>query len=199
MQIKHSPPASRYLDDEDFGISLADRTCSSAEELLTPQLVSRLHTAVPPRWRLVSVWRLVYSTTSHGFSLATLYQQSRHCTGPQIMAIRDDGDALFGVFATEPLRPYHGPYGTGECFLWRVDAGGRVKKYGSMGRNTSFLMGEASFVAAGCSGGQFGLWLDEQLLHGTSRTVATYDNEMLSSNEEFDCVSLELWGLDTLQ
>lgn len=118
--------------------------------------------------------------------------------------IRDDGDAIFGVFATETWQPHLGHYGTGECFLWRIEgvdndrhgSASRIRKYGSTGKNAYFMISERNYLAAGCGDGQFGLWLDEELLNGQSTAVPTFDNDCLASAEHFKCINLEVWGLD---
>lgn len=110
--------------------------------------------------------------------------------------VRDDGDAIFGVFSTEPWKPHFGHYGTGECFLWCVESDGRIKKFGSTGKNVYYLISETSYIAAGCGEGKFGFWVDAELLHGLSQVVPTFDNECLASAERFKCCNIEFWGLD---
>jgi hypothetical protein len=46
------------------------------------------------------------------------------------------------------------------------------------------------------SDGQFGLWLNSELDKGYSNTCPTFDNESLSLNPEFQCIEMEVWGLD---
>ena len=41
--------------------------------------------------------------------------------------------------------------------------------------------------------GNFGLWLDEDLYHGSSHPCTTYNNVQLSSREDFLCSGLEAW------
>lgn len=103
------------------------------------------------------------------------------------------------MFATEAWRPHFGHYGTGECFLWRVEKSAddtRIRKYSSSGKNAYFMISERSYLAAGCGEGKFGIWLDEELLNGQSSSVPTFDNDCLASAERFKCINLEVWGLD---
>ncbi len=44
-----------------------------------------------------------------------------------------------------------------------------------------------------CSG-HTGLWLDEYLFNGTSQPCSTFENDCLSSKEEFTCTGVEAWG-----
>ena len=46
-----------------------------------------------------------------------------------------------------------------------------------------------------CSG-LFGLWLDGDLNHGRSHSCKTFDNETLSSKEDFICRGLEAWSFE---
>ncbi|KAH6935084.1 hypothetical protein HPB50_003343 [Hyalomma asiaticum] len=43
-------------------------------------------------------------------------------------------------------------------------------------------------------GGQFGLWLDGDLFHGRSSRCKTYENDVLSTREDFVVKALEAWG-----
>ena len=43
--------------------------------------------------------------------------------------------------------------------------------------------------------GRCGLWIDENLLHGSSSPCDTFGNETLSSSPEFVIVGLEAWML----
>lgn len=126
-----------------------------------------------------------------------------------MLAIRDEGGEIFGVWSTEAFKPRIGHYGTGECFLWRVpDAKSEderkphrrhpvltIEAFGTTGKNNYYLVSEPSYLAAGVSGGVFGLWVDEQLLAGSSRPTMTYDNPCLASSEEFECAQVEVWEL----
>lgn len=161
-----------------------------------PALTLQIHAALPPRFRLSSRWSLIYSTAECGFSLSMLFSQCKAHHGPTLTAVRDDGDAVFGVFATETWMPHPGHYGTGECFLWAVEGDGRIRKFASTGKNNYFMLSEVGYMAAGCGEGRFGFWLDGELLCGQSQPVPTFDNDCLASAERFKCVNLEVWGLE---
>jgi len=75
------------------------------------------------------------------------------------------------------------------------------------GANSFFMFSHRDHLAMG-SGGHFGLWLDAELLHGTSGPSATFGNECLSRQPnhvndgsipavgEFRCEVLEVWGME---
>lgn len=79
-----------------------------------------IQVSMPSRWRLMSEWHLIYSTRKNGYSLATLYQAVRNLDLPLVLAIKDTGGSIFGVWTTETFKPRVGHYGTGECYLWRL-------------------------------------------------------------------------------
>lgn len=207
----------KLLRERDTSISLLSELppdVPAAERVLHASHLQLLHAAMPPRWRICSQWRLAYSTRRDGFSLTTLYQRCRYVETPLVLAIRDEGGAVFGAWSTEAFKPRIGHYGTGECFLWRVlDAKSASKlederkphsdhhpalafeAFGTTGKNNYYLVSEPSYLAAGVSGGVFGLWVDEQLLAGSSRPTLTYDNPCLASSEEFECAQVEVWEL----
>lgn len=43
--------------------------------------------------------------------------------------------------------------------------------------------------------GRFGLWLHSDLLRGRSQRCETFDNDVLSSEEDFMISDLEVWAL----
>lgn len=119
------------------------------------------------------------------------------------MAIKDTNGGIFGVFSNEPWKPHFGHYGTGECFLWKVDRVPieseekfiEIIKYAPTGQDSQFMISEVDFLASGCSDGRFGLWIDAQLLRGHSLPVSTFQNEPLSCTDEFELAGVEVWGL----
>jgi len=44
--------------------------------------------------------------------------------------------------------------------------------------------------------GRFGLYMKDNFLKGSSQKTTTFDNEILSSNQDFICAVLEVWGFD---
>jgi len=42
--------------------------------------------------------------------------------------------------------------------------------------------------------GVLGLWLDEDLYHGRTHACSTFNNQVLSGNEDFICTGLEAWS-----
>ena len=111
--------------------------------------------------------------------------------------MKDEFGAVFGAFLNQSFYPRSGHYGNGECFLWRKN--GRDEsfiKYASTSKNDYFIISEPDYLAVGCGEGKFGLWLEKELFNGISEPVPTFDNETLATNEKFECIAIEIWGLD---
>lgn len=117
-----------------------------------------------------------------------------------MLAIRDANGDIFGAYTSHSWAPHIGHYGSGECFLWKKSTNDNdiesVAVFKPTGKNQFYMISETDFMAVGCGDSLFGLWLDEQLLYGNSNKVPTFDNEILSHESSFECVSLELWELD---
>ncbi|KAH7968736.1 hypothetical protein HPB52_010867 [Rhipicephalus sanguineus] len=111
---------------------------------------------------------------------------------PILLMVLDTEGAVFGVLTSCSLRMSEHFYGTGESFLFTFHP--EFKLYKWTGENVYFIKGNADFLAFGAGDGQFGLWLDGDLFHGRSRRCKTYDNDVLSTKEDFVVKALEAWG-----
>ena len=82
-------------------------------------------------------------------------------------------------------------YGTGESFLFTFWPSFRIFKW--TGEDNFFTRGTNESISFGCGGSSHGLWFDGDLLNGHSQRTKTYDNDVLTSNENFTIASLEVW------
>jgi len=210
-------PLPKFLD------SRGDETTS---QVLTPFVLQQLAVAVPSRFAFAD-WRLLYSTAVHGISLNTFYSLTAECGGC-ILVIKDDTGNVFGAFCSEWREPCVPEtfYGNGETFLFSVErleglpplpAGeGLPPPHEALhvsrwtGVNNFFMLSHRDHLAVG-SGGQFGIFLDAELLHGSSGPCQTFGNVCLCRQPhaappadgstlppvgEFKCDVLEVWGMD---
>ncbi|XP_075743343.1 nuclear receptor coactivator 7 isoform X3 [Rhipicephalus microplus] len=160
-------------------------------EIFTEEHRRELCKHLPARAESYS-WALVYSTLKHGFSLKTLYREMLKTESPILLTVLDTEGAVFGVLTSCSLRMCEHFYGTGESFLFTFHP--EFKLYKWTGENVYFIKGNADFLAFGAGDGQFGLWLDGDLFHGRSRRCKTYDNDVLSTKEDFVVKAIEAWG-----
>ena len=197
-------------------VNLTGRISIDDGVLFKDQLSLLLKT-LPDRFQLYTTWKLLYSTSEHGTSLRTLYSRNRSFVGPTVLAVLDMDDCLFGCFASESWKLREGYYGTGECYLWKITTtpqthliadtavraspkpmcGSSIEAFRSTGANSCYMLGTDGFLAIGSGHGNFGLWLDDHLYHGTSKSCPTFDNKPLACQEDFICRRLEIWGLTT--
>ncbi|KAI5094440.1 nuclear receptor coactivator 7-like isoform X2 [Silurus meridionalis] len=139
-------------------------------------------------------WRLAYSTVVHGTSLKTLYRNLGELDCPVLMVIKDMNDQIFGVFSTHPFRVSEHYYGTGETFLYTFSP--EIKVFRWTGENSYFVKGNLDSLQIGGGGGHIGLWLDADLHHGTTSKCSTFNNQPLSSQQDFTVQNLEVWAFE---
>ncbi|KAF0902708.1 hypothetical protein E2562_019059 [Oryza meyeriana var. granulata] len=139
-------------------------------------------------------WMLVYSTWRHGISLSTLYRRSMLCAGYSLLIVGDRKGAVFGGLVEAPLQPLIKKkyQGTNNCFVF-TNIAGRPVIYRPTGANNYFTHCSTDYLAMG-GGGHFALYLDGDLLNGSSSTSETFNNPCLSRSQEFEVKDVELWG-----
>uniref|UniRef100_A0A8C4F4W5 Nuclear receptor coactivator 7 n=1 Tax=Dicentrarchus labrax TaxID=13489 RepID=A0A8C4F4W5_DICLA len=139
-------------------------------------------------------WRLAYSTVKHGTSLKTLYRSLADVDSPVLLVVKDMDNQIFGAFSTHPFRVSEHCYGTGETFLYSFCP--EIKVFRWTGENSYFVKGNTDSLQMGGGGGQLGLWLDAELYRGTTTKCATFNNQPLSAQQDFNIHSLEVWTFE---
>ncbi|XP_062520406.1 nuclear receptor coactivator 7-like isoform X2 [Corticium candelabrum] len=163
-----------------------------ATQMLTATRLKKLTESLPRR--LIGYdWTLIYSTFSHGISLKTLYRNMLDITGPVVLVIQDEANQVFGALLSDPLRLGEHAYGTGECFLFTFYPS--YRRFTWSGSDPYFIKCNLDSFVVGGGDGHYGLWIDDNLYHGSTHCCTTFNNEDLTSQQEFICRSLEAWGL----
>ncbi|XP_004504071.1 uncharacterized protein [Cicer arietinum] len=139
-------------------------------------------------------WLMLYSTWRHGISLSTLYRRSMLFPGPSLLVVGDRKGAVFGGLVEAPLRPSNKRkyQGTNSTFVF-TNISGQPVVYRPTGVNRYFTLCTTDSLAVG-GGGHFALYLDGDLLNGSSSVSETYDNPCLAHSQEFQVKEVELWG-----
>lgn len=160
-------------------------------EVLRLDEIQFLSKHLPPRI-IGSDWKLMYSTSSQGFSLNNVYRKFQNGVSPTLVTIQDTEGAVFGALVSHPIRFDEHFYGTGESFLFSL----RPKKavYSWTGENMLFIQGTTESLIVGAGDGHFGIFLDSNLYKGRSQTCSTYQNEPLCPNGDFIVKTLEFWA-----
>ncbi|XP_045916803.1 nuclear receptor coactivator 7 isoform X1 [Micropterus dolomieu] len=166
---------------------------SDTSDLLQDTHIEKLACRLPARVQGYP-WRLAYSTVKHGTSLKTLYRSLADLDRPVLLVVKDMDNQIFGAFSTHPFRVSEHCYGTGETFLYSFCP--EIKVYRWTGENSYFVKGNVDSLQMGGGGGQLGLWLDSQLYRGTTTKCATFNNQPLSAQQDFNIHSLEVWTFE---
>ncbi|KAK9271838.1 hypothetical protein L1049_002203 [Liquidambar formosana] len=140
-------------------------------------------------------WVLLYSTWRHGISLSTLYRRSMLWPGLSLLVVGDCKGAVFGGLVEAPLRPTSRRkyQGSNDTFVFTNTPGHPVIFRPTAGANRYYTLCSTDFLALG-GGGHFALYMDGDLLNGSSSVSETYGNSCLAHSEDFQVKEVELWG-----
>ncbi|EOX92116.1 TLD-domain containing nucleolar protein, putative isoform 1 [Theobroma cacao] len=180
----------RHLQNVKEPLALGDLPETSEPSLLlTEKTRSALYASLPA---LVQgrKWLLLYSTWRHGISLSTLYRRSMLWPGLSLLVVGDRKGAVFGGLVEAPLKPTNKKYqGTNSTFVFTNRPGDPVI-FRPTGANRYFTLCSTEFLAIG-GGGHFALYLDGDLLNGSSSFSETYGNPCLAFSEDFEVKEIE--------
>lgn len=139
-------------------------------------------------------WTLAFTTSHMGFSLKSLYRSLSKYEGPVLLIVKDTEHVVFGAFCSCSLKASECFYGTGETYLFTFKNNPlQFKRYPWTGDNQYFIKGNQDSIVIGAGDGNFGLWLDEDLYHGTTHSCKTFNNESLTNQQDFVVSALECW------
>ncbi|CAK7334635.1 unnamed protein product [Dovyalis caffra] len=153
--------------------------------LLSEKTRSTLYDALPA---LVQgrKWLLLYSPVcAHGLQGTFSLDTSR--------VVGDRKGVVFGGLIEAPLRPTNKKYqGSNSTFVF-TNGPGHPVIFRPTGANRYFTLCSSDYLAIG-GGGHFALYLDGDLLNGSSSVSETYGNPCLAHSENFEVKEVELWG-----
>ncbi|XWS41563.1 hypothetical protein CRYUN_Cryun17cG0092900 [Craigia yunnanensis] len=183
----------RHIQDVKEPLALGDLPETSEPSLLLTEKTRNALYASLPALVQGRKWLLLYSTWRHGISLSTLYRRSMLWSGPSLLVVGDRKGAVFGGLVEAPLKPTNKKYqGTNSTFVF-TDIPGEPVIFRPTGANRYFTLCSTEFLAIG-GGGHFALYLDGDLLNGSSSFSETYGNPCLAFSEDFEVKEIELWG-----
>lgn len=160
-------------------------------DILEQQHIRELSGFMPARAEGYT-WTLAFTTSQMGFSLKSLYRSLSRYEGPVLLIIKDTENVVFGAFCSCSLQTSESFYGTGETYLFTFKQS-IFERYPWTGDNQYFIKGNLDSIVVGAGDGNFGLWLDEDLYHGTTHSCKTFNNQPLSNKEDFIVSALECW------
>uniref|UniRef100_A0A0A9CXV2 Oxidation resistance protein 1 n=1 Tax=Arundo donax TaxID=35708 RepID=A0A0A9CXV2_ARUDO len=168
-------------------------TMSEPSVLLSEMMQSILYASLPVLAQGRN-WVLLYSTWRHGISLSTLYRRSMLCPGFSLLVVGDKNGTVFGGLVEAPLQPTSAKkyQGTNNCFVF-TNLHSCPVIYRPTGANNYFTVCATDYLALG-GGSHFALYLDGDLLSGSTSNSETFNNECLSHSPDFAVKDVELWG-----
>ncbi|KAL0094998.1 TLD-domain-containing protein [Phycomyces blakesleeanus] len=167
---------------------------SQTYECLDKNLAENLRSHLPSRIATSTQWDLLYSLDQHGASLNTFYSCLKD-QGPCLLILENSEEETFGAYISEPFQSGSLYYGSGECFLWKIEPNcQKVEVYPWTMANNYLIFSNQDCIALGGGNGQFGLWIHSDLMHGHTESCATFGNPSLGNDSNFECVALEVWG-----
>lgn len=86
-------------------------------EILTMDHREKLCSVLPARAQGY-MWSLAFSTSQHGFSLASMYRKMQRVESPVLLVIQDTDNNVFGALTSCAYRQSEHFYGTGESLLF---------------------------------------------------------------------------------
>ncbi|CAH2990193.1 unnamed protein product [Chilo suppressalis] len=86
-------------------------------EIFTMEHREKICTVLPARAQGY-MWSLAFSTSQHGFSLASMYRKMQRVDSPVLLVIQDTDNNVFGALTSCALHPSEHFYGTGESLLF---------------------------------------------------------------------------------
>ncbi|XP_058085973.1 uncharacterized protein LOC131233316 isoform X2 [Magnolia sinica] len=189
--IVHELRPIQELKENESHLNLPDISEPSA--LLSENTRNALYISLPALVR-ERKWVLLYSTWRHGISLSTLYRRSMLCPGHCLLVVGDKRGAIFGGLVEAPLRPTNKRkyQGTNNTFVF-TNISSHPVIFRPTGANRYFTLCSGNFLALG-GGSHFALYLDGDLLSGSSSSSETFGNSCLAHSEDFDVKEVELWG-----
>ncbi|KAF0699134.1 Aste57867_10290 [Aphanomyces stellatus] len=159
--------------------------------ILTNDHVGELDNVLPITCQLCK-WKLLFSNEVHGSSLTTLLLLCK-AQSPTIILLKEDHGTVFGGFASDAWHHSANYYGNGESFIFRFTPLGKLEQFVWSRKNNYFqLCTDESLVLGG--GNAFGLYLDSDLVHGTTGKCDTFGSNPLVPGETFSCTHVEVWG-----
>lgn len=150
---------------------------------------------LPPIIRMRE-WERLYSIDVDGVSLSTFYK-NMHGHTATILIFQDTNNYKFGWYAASDWEVKKHYYGTGESFLFTFkDTEEEIKVYKWSGVNDYIQYSDESSLGMGGQKGKFSLFIRKNFYYGSSHKWETFNNEILSSSEDFECTKFEVWGFD---
>lgn len=151
----------------------------------------------------INAFKLLYSSTTHGRSFNRFIHHVVGYKAETMFIITTTKGEIFGAFVATPWEMSSSYWSNSNCYLFGVSPVLSIRHATSNAQpnycyfftNKKSFTGKPVGIGFGGTPGNFRLWIDEDLLTGTIRTMdPSYENGLISPNPVFDIASIEVWG-----
>ena len=127
----------------------------------------------------------------------TFYQRLSSATA-SLVIIEDENGYKFGAMVHENWDRGTQFYGSAETFVFTFKDGDQVEHWEATGKNDMFQFSDWKCIGfgGGSDQGRFALYLGDNMYRGNSSRTECFDNQVLSSKQEFLCMEMEIWGFE---
>lgn len=182
---RHRKLSLEDFEDEDRAIILQRPLpkISRASSFLTDQDWANVWTWIPARFKILDL-DLVFTSADHGHRLATLFERAED-NDPLLIFIETTDGNIFGSYLSKSLknRSSRRFFGTGETFIFNLRPSPQSFPWQESFENYQFIYADENFLAIGCSGGKFGIWIDRDLNQVVSSPCDTFKNPSFIDHE----------------
>lgn len=164
-------------------------------EILTEKHIKQIENSLSKKNQNYD-WKLLYRLSLHGASLSTMITKAKSYS-PLLLIIQDSNNTIFGAFINDYLKltekeKYYGTNGSTTVFTFN-DGTLRTFKWSYM--NDYFITSSRENGIGIGGGGNYAIYLDNDLYNGTSGPCQTFNSPCLASSQDFNCIACELFAL----
>jgi len=165
-------------------------------KILTLDYARQLRNYLPRVLQIENI-SLLYSMLNDGSDLTSFYRNTK-CSQYSLLIVETTKGGVFGGFTSVPWKVSTKYYGTGECFLFKVD-NGKVIHYPWTLQNDFFMYSSADQLAMGGGNDGFGFIIDKDFITGSTHPCTTFNNPSLTNEEgtSFKILNAECWGFQS--
>ena len=167
----------------------------------TPAMIWTMHQYF--NLKNIGSFKLLYSSTVHGRSLNRYIHHVIGYKSESLFIITTTKGEIFGAFVATPWDTSSNYWSTSNCYLFGISPVLSIRhtlasgppNYAYFFSNKKSFTGKPVGIGFGGTPGNFRLWIDEDLMTGTVRSMdPSFESGTIAGNPAFDIASIEVWG-----
>lgn len=180
---------------------LPDGVMMHHSNLWTPTMIWTMHQYF--NLKNIGSFKLLYSSTQHGRSLNRYIHHVIGYKAESLFLVTTTKGEIFGAYVATPWDTSSSFWSNSNCYLFGISPVLSIRHTQASGpanyvyffSNKKSFTGKPVGIGFGGSTGNFRLWIDEDLMTGTVRSMdPSYEMGAIAANPAFDIASIEVWG-----